>query len=421
VDNAGNRTSRTPQPSGTASNFTYDAIYELMQVTQGGSTTESYTFDPVGNRLSNLAGSGWSYNSSNELGSRTGFTYTYDNNGNTATEVNSSGTTTFAWDYENRLTSVTLPGSGGTVSFKYDPFGRRVYKSSSTATSIYAYDGDNLIEETNASGGVVARYEDTQNIDEPLAMLRSATTSYYQADGLGSITSLSSSAGALAQTYTFDSFGNQTASSGSLTNPFRYTARESDPETGLYYYRARYYDPGTGRFLGEDPLQFAAHGSNFYEYGVNSPSNFGDPSGLDPSAWQRLLNWFRPSPAPGLPPQSSNCPPKPIPGYLPPWLPNKVFNRFKTGPSGNPYRPNAGPQAPEAPINPTEPPPVIDPPLPGGLPETIPPTPFTPAPSPPEAIPGIGWGVRVIMGIIDALGNLSDPIIIVKQPCKLCS
>jgi len=50
-------------------------------------------------------------------------------------------------------------------------------------------------------------------------------------------------AGALAQTYTFDSFGKQTASSGSLTSPFQYTGREFDPETGLYYYRARYYDP----------------------------------------------------------------------------------------------------------------------------------------------------------------------------------
>ena len=74
-------------------------------------------------------------------------------------------------------------------------------------------------------------------------MLRSSTTSYYQADALGSITSLSNGAGALAQTYTFDSFGNQTASSGSVTNPFQYTGREFDTETSLYYYRARYYDP----------------------------------------------------------------------------------------------------------------------------------------------------------------------------------
>jgi hypothetical protein len=93
------------------------------------------------------------------------------------------------------------------VTFKYDPFGRRIYKSSSSGTSVYAYDGDNLIEETNASGGVVARYEQTQNIDEPLAMLRSSATSYFHADGLGSITSLSNSAGTLANTYTYDSYG----------------------------------------------------------------------------------------------------------------------------------------------------------------------------------------------------------------------
>lgn len=94
--------------------------------------------------------------------------YTYDANGNTQTEVASSGTTTFTWDFENRLSSVALPGSSGTVTFKYDPFSRRIYKSSSSATSIYAYDIDNLVEETNASGAVVARYADHFNIDEPL-------------------------------------------------------------------------------------------------------------------------------------------------------------------------------------------------------------------------------------------------------------
>jgi hypothetical protein len=128
------------------------------------------------------------------------------------------------------MTSVTLPGTGGTVSFKYDPFGRRIYKSSSTATSVYAYDGDNLIEETNAAGAVVARYSQGLNIDEPLAMLRSSATSFYNAHGLGSITSLANAAGALAQTYTFDSFGKQTASSGSLTNPFQYTGANLTPK-----------------------------------------------------------------------------------------------------------------------------------------------------------------------------------------------
>ncbi len=48
----------------------------------------------------------------------------FDYNGNAATEVTSSGTTTFVWDFENRLMSVTLPGGGGTVTFKYDPYPR---------------------------------------------------------------------------------------------------------------------------------------------------------------------------------------------------------------------------------------------------------------------------------------------------------
>src|SRR5256884_4417748 len=157
-----------------------------------------------------------------------------DSNGNTLTKVVGSNTTTYAWDFENRLTSVTLPGTGGTVSFKYDPFGRRIYKSSSSGTSIYAYDYDNLIEETNSSGSVVARYTQGENIDEPLAMLRSSATSYYDADGIGSITSLSNGTGSLAQTYSYDSFGKQTTSSGSLTNSFQFTGREFDSETALY-------------------------------------------------------------------------------------------------------------------------------------------------------------------------------------------
>jgi RHS repeat-associated protein len=269
---------RTPLPGSPTTTFGYDNIYELLSATQGGAATESYTYDAVGNRLSNLAGSGWSNNNSNQLTARPGVTYTYDYNGNTLTKTDSTGTTTYAWDFENRLTTAQLPGTGGTITFKYDPLGRRIYKSSSSATSIYTYDGINLIEETNSSGAVVARYLQGLTVDDPLAMIRSSTTSFYQADGLGSITSLTNGAGALAQTYTFDSFGKQTASSGSLTNPFQYTARESDTEISLYFYRARYYDQSSGRFLNEDPLGFGG-GPNFYTYVENDPNNFIDPSG----------------------------------------------------------------------------------------------------------------------------------------------
>jgi RHS repeat-associated protein len=279
-------------------------------------------YDPVGNRLSSLGVSPYNYNASNQLTSTPSITYTYDSNGNAATKVDTTGTTQYFWDFENRLKSVTLPGSGGTVTFKYDPFGRRIEKTTSSTTSIYAYDGDNLIEETNSSGAVVARYEDTQNIDEPLAMLRSSTTSYYHADGLGSVTSLSSSAGWIANTYTYDSFGKLTASTGSLVNPFRYTARESDMETALYFLRARYFDAASGRFLSEDLVRFNG-GASFYAYVSNSPLNFVDPFGLDKC-------------------KSNDCKNNnPYPGYRGPY-------KGQFGPGFTPWKVPYGPNVPAA-------------------------------------------------------------------------
>jgi len=146
----------------------------------------------------------------------------------------------------------------------------------------YVYDGDNLVEETNGAGTAVARFSQGLNIDESLAMLRGGTTSFHQADGLGSLTSLSNPAGTLANTYTYDSFGNLTASTGSVTNSSRYTGREWDAETSLYYYRARYYDPQAGRFIAGDPIGFNGEGPNFYQFVRNNSANLVDPLGLAP-------------------------------------------------------------------------------------------------------------------------------------------
>lgn len=118
-------------------------------------------------------------------------------------------------------------------SIIYNLFGRRIEKVSPTFTSIFAYDGEALIEVTNATASVVARYTQGQDIDESLALLRGTTTDNYDADGLGSITSLTASNGSVAQSYTYDSFGNTTNPTGSVTNFFRYTACEFDSETNL--------------------------------------------------------------------------------------------------------------------------------------------------------------------------------------------
>jgi RHS repeat-associated protein len=202
-----------------------------------------------------------------------------DANGNTLSDPSGKS---YSWDFENRLTQAAVPGTnGGTTTFRYDPFGRRIQKSGPLGTTNYLYDGLNLLEEVNNSSIVLARYTNTWKIDEPLAMSRGGTTSYYEADGLDSISSLSNSGGASSNTYTYDSSGNLVASTGGLINPFQFTGREFDPETSLYEYRSRYYAPQLGRFISEDPIRFGG-GNDFYAYVGNSPVNWVDPQGLCP-------------------------------------------------------------------------------------------------------------------------------------------
>ncbi len=266
---------------------------------QGATTTESYNYDGVGNRLSSLGVSSYTVNSSNELTSTSTASFTYDNNGNTLTKADATGTRNYAWDFENRLSSVALPSSGGTVTFKYDPLGRRIQKSSATGTTNYLYDGVNLLEEIDNSGNAAAKYTHDDGIDEPLAMIRGGMVSFFDQDGLGSITSLTNSTGAFANTYTYDAFGNLTASTGTLMNPFQYTGRDYDPETGLRFYRARYYDPSIGRFLSEDPIQFNG-GVDFYVYVGNHA-----PTLLDPTGTQQKTGKATPTPTPTPTPQQS--------------------------------------------------------------------------------------------------------------------
>jgi RHS repeat-associated protein len=273
-DAAGNRLSRTNKLTNIVSNYAYDPLYQLTGVTQGGSTTESYSYDPVGNRSSSLGVASYTYNVSNELTNLPGVSYTYDDNGSLLTKNDGSG---YSWDFENRLTRVTLPG-GAQVNFKYDPMGRRIQKSSSSGTTNYVYDGANILEEVDANRALLTRYTQSLGVDEPLAILKSGTTSYYEADGLGTVTSLTNTAGVLAKTYSYDSFGKVLGSSGTVSNPYGFTGRESDSETGLMYYRARYYDPQIGRFLSEDPFRANA-GKNLYPYVASDPINLIDSTG----------------------------------------------------------------------------------------------------------------------------------------------
>jgi RHS repeat-associated protein len=80
--------------------------------------------------------------------------------------------------------------------------------------------------------------------------------------------------------FKYDPYGNCFAGSNpcSAGEPYRFTGRRFDAETGLYYYRARYYDPQKGRFLQTDPVGYSAD-MNLYTYVGNDPTDATDPTG----------------------------------------------------------------------------------------------------------------------------------------------
>jgi YD repeat-containing protein len=81
LDNAGSRTGKTNRIEGSQEQYSYDAVYQLTQVLKQGNTSESYTYDQAGNRLSSFGLPTYSYNQSNHLLSTPAATYTYDDNG----------------------------------------------------------------------------------------------------------------------------------------------------------------------------------------------------------------------------------------------------------------------------------------------------------------------------------------------------
>ena len=288
-DDVGNRTSKMDN-NGTA-DYTYDALNRLVEAMNPlpSNPLESFTYDDVGNRVDSNQNGISTFNVANQLSEDAEFTYTYDANGNQIQRTDKATllSTQFEYDAENQLIRVVRE-DGSIGNYEYDGLGRRIKKDVAGVITRYIYDNEDILLELDETNTIVARYTHGPGIDEPLIIERDLDASgtfeasekfFYQVDGLGSVTELTDSTGLVARAYAYDSFGKIILQSGTLLNPYTYTGRELDEETGFYFYRARYYDPQAGRFISEDPFP---SGMNFYIYVENNPINFVDPSGEGP-------------------------------------------------------------------------------------------------------------------------------------------
>ncbi len=151
-----------------------------------------------------------------------------------------------------------------------------------SAVTRYVYAGEDIVLEYDGLNALQARYSHGDQTDEPLIQERGGQSYFYHADHLGSVRKITNGAGSVGNSYDYDSYGNIEAKLEGVANPYTFTAREFDAESGLYYYRARYYDALTGRFVSEDPLRFGAGATNLNRYTLSDPVNLTDPSGENP-------------------------------------------------------------------------------------------------------------------------------------------
>jgi RHS repeat-associated protein len=169
------------------------------------------------------------------------------------------------------------PAKWDTITYKYDPYGRRIEKSGDSEAIKYSYDGGNVIAEYDGDDRLLRKYIYGARVDEPVCMIDVADSNavyYYHFDGVGSVAALSDSDGDSVQSYEYSIYGQVAAEDPNHPNPYMFTGRRFDIETGLYHYRARCYNPHIGRFMQTDPVGYG------YGYCGNNPVGYVDPMGL---------------------------------------------------------------------------------------------------------------------------------------------
>jgi RHS repeat-associated protein len=280
---AGNRTA-VSELGGRTVTYIYDDLYRLKSETiandpHGINGAVSYDYDPVGNRLSRTStvtgvpAQSSTFDANDRLNSDS-----YDANGNTT----SSNSNTYAYDFENRLTSL----NNGAATFVYDGDGNRVSKTVSGLTTNYLVDTNNhtgyaqVVEELQ-SGSVTKQF--TYGHDLISQRIIGGPLSFYSYDGHGSVRQLTDASASITDTYTYDAFGILIDRTGATPNDYLYTGEQFDADLGFQYLRARYLSSANGRFITMDSFEGTSadpRSLHKYLYAEANPANNVDPSGL---------------------------------------------------------------------------------------------------------------------------------------------
>jgi len=350
-DDVGNITERTSEMMGsdnrmkkTTHEYTYDDNDRLTEgegsVKGSGllrptivSYKSSYTYNAIGNILNknqsvNGGESSLSGNDTYEYGAKQphavtkagSMVFTYDDNGNMVTRenTNTKNTMTLVWDDENRL--VQTKDNFHKTDYRYDASGERIIKKSELGETQYISANYIVRNKTVVSTHIFAgnqRIASTVGIKDSCGNVTEQNTLYYHADHLGSSSYVTNQSGEFYEMIEYLPYGEtlydeQTVSSVS----YKYTGKEQDAETGLYYYGARYYDAKLCKFISTDAYLangkyfptgnkekdtrlpgmggvFNSTNINAYQYADNNPIKYNDPSGNETKSSKYEQWWVK--------------------------------------------------------------------------------------------------------------------------------
>jgi len=234
------------------------------------------------------------------------------------------------YDAWNRLVEVK-DGMTTVAEYEYDGLHRRTVKTVGSDIKHFYYNTSwQVVEVRDASetgttveeyvwhpyyvDALAVRYWDS---DEDSDYASIDETHYFTHDANQNITAALQHGSAVKERYLYKPYGGVEvvtaafgAQSGSaIDNPYFFTGRRLDDETGLYHFRNRFYHAELGRFVSRDFLE--------YPDGMNLYGAYFAPGGLDPSG---LINYdFMYEPKPDPPKEKEtphSAPPNPYGHYF---------------------------------------------------------------------------------------------------------
>ena len=139
--------------------YSYDNLYRLTTAYNPIQTDEAFTYDAVGNRLTDADTAGnWTYNDNNELLTTDNIQYIYDANGNMVQKTDGGVVTNYIYNVEDRLTEVRDDSGSLIAEYYYYPFGRRLWKEVDGITTYFLYADEGLVGEYDATGVEIITY-----------------------------------------------------------------------------------------------------------------------------------------------------------------------------------------------------------------------------------------------------------------------